>query len=150
MAAKILIVDDEPFTVDLLQTYLQIHGYETLSAFNGEDGLVMAKVENPDAMVLDLMMPDIEGYEVCARLRAFPQTTDLPILILSARVEQASKDRAMKAGANGYLTKPVVFSLLLSELKRVIEQRQIKTNKPPITNTSTSTSTPTSSTTSTT
>jgi DNA-binding response OmpR family regulator len=116
---KLLIVDDEEFTVDMLQTFLQINGYETIGAFNGEDGLVLAQVERPEMVILDLMLPDLEGYEVCRRLRTFPDGANIPVIVLSARTESASKERALSAGANAYLTKPVQFPNLLAELNRL-------------------------------
>jgi DNA-binding response OmpR family regulator len=119
---KLLIVDDEPFTVDMLQTFLEINGFQAVGAFNGEDGLVLIKVEEPEIVILDLMLPDIEGYEVCQRIRSYPDTAKLPVLILSARADAASKERAMAAGADGYLVKPVKFPELLSELNRLVEQ----------------------------
>ena len=78
---KLLIVDDEPFTVDMLQTFLEINGFQAVGAFNGEDGLVLIKVEEPEIVILDLMLPDIEGYEVCQRIRGYPDTKNLPVLI---------------------------------------------------------------------
>jgi DNA-binding response OmpR family regulator len=121
---KLLIVDDEPFTVDMLQTFLQFNGYETIGALNGEDGLVMVKVEQPEIVILDLMLPDIEGYEVCSRIRSHPPTTNVPVLILSARADAASKERATASGADGYLVKPVQFPELLAELKRLLELKR--------------------------
>ena len=120
--AKILIVDDEPFMVEMLQTFLGINGYETVGAYSGQDGIVLSQIESPDAMILDLMLPDIEGFEVCRALRSISVTERVPVLILSARTTQADKDRAMSAGANGYLTKPVRMAELLGELRRVIEK----------------------------
>ena len=120
---KLLIVDDEPFTVEMLQSFLQINGYETVGALNGEDGLVLVKVEQPEAVILDLMLPDIEGYEVCQRIRSYPDSAKLPVLIVSARTDAASRERAEAAGANGYMIKPVNFSQLLSELKRLLALR---------------------------
>ena len=117
---KVLIIDDEPFTVEMLQTFLQIHGYEAVGALNGADGIILSQVESPDALLLDLMLPDLDGFEVCHRLRAFPPTARLPVLILSARTAQVDIDHALTAGANGYLTKPVRFPELLSELKRLL------------------------------
>lgn len=128
---RLLIVDDEPFTIDMLQTFLEINGYEIFSALNGEDGLILVKVEQPDIMILDLMLPDIEGYEVCQRLRGYPDTAGLPILILSARAEASSRERAIKAGADGYLTKPVQFGDLLSELERLASLKRDKPAEPP-------------------
>ncbi len=99
--AKVLIVDDEEFTVDMLQTFLQMNGFETIGAYNGEDGLVLAQIESPDVLILDLMLPDLEGYDVCKRLRSYAPTSKLPVLILSARTTQVDKDKAISAGANG-------------------------------------------------
>ncbi|MHB8626629.1 MAG: response regulator transcription factor [Aggregatilineales bacterium] len=117
---KVLIIDDEPFTVEMLQTFLQIHSYTAIGAFNGADGIVLSQVEAPDVLILDLMLPDLDGFEICRRLRGFPSTAHLPVLILSARTAQVDKDKALAAGANGYLTKPVRFPDLLSELKRLL------------------------------
>jgi CheY-like chemotaxis protein len=121
MGTKLLIVDDEPFTVDMLETFLQINGYETVGAFSGEDGLLMVKVEHPEVVILDLMLPDIEGYEVCQRIRAYPPTASLPVLVLSARAEPDAKAKALSVGADSYMVKPVQFPILLSELKRLLE-----------------------------
>lgn len=124
MGTKLLIVDDEPFTVDMLETFLQLNGFETVGALNGQDGLTLVKVEQPELVILDLMLPDIEGYEVCKRIRAYPQSAGLPVLVLSARAESSSKDRAMEAGADAYLVKPVQFPQLLTELNRLLEQKK--------------------------
>jgi DNA-binding response OmpR family regulator len=118
---KILIVDDEAFTVDMLRTFLQINGYDTIGSFDGESGLVMAQAERPDIMILDLMLPDIEGFEVCRRLRSICDIDRMPVIVLSARVESLSRERAFEAGVDAYLTKPVQFPLLLSEIKRLTE-----------------------------
>ena len=88
--AKVLIVDDEPFTVEMLETFLQLQGYETVGALNGENGIIFAQIESPDILILDLMMPDIQGFEVCRRLRTMPLTAALPVLVLSARTAQAA------------------------------------------------------------
>jgi DNA-binding response OmpR family regulator len=128
---KLLIVDDEEFTVDMLQTFLQMNGFETFGAFNGEDGLVLVKVEQPEVIILDLMLPDIEGYEVCKRIRTYPDSATLPVVILSARAEQSSKERAMAAGADAYLVKPVQFPVLLSEVNRLLTEKKAQLAAPP-------------------
>ncbi|MCC7445916.1 MAG: response regulator [Anaerolineae bacterium] len=117
---KILVVDDEPFMIDVLQKFLSINNFETVGALNGEEALVLVKVEQPDAVILDLMLPDIEGYDVCARIRSYPETAQLPVIILSARTEEASVQRAMAAGATAYLTKPVKFPVLIAEIRRAL------------------------------
>jgi len=119
--SKLLIVDDEPATVDMLAIFLKMRGYETVAAYSGNDGLLMVSVENPDLLILDLMMPDLEGFDVCQRLRENPQNARLPILIVSARTDQDSINRAMSLGADGYLTKPVDLKLLHTEVQRLLE-----------------------------
>ena len=120
--AKVLIIDDEPFTVEMLETFLRMNGYDTVGALSGEDGIVLSQIESPDLLILDLMLPDLEGYEVCRRLRTLAAPTSaLPVLILSARIAQVDKEKALNAGANGYLTKPVQFPALLSELSRLLQ-----------------------------
>jgi DNA-binding response OmpR family regulator len=117
---KLLIVDDETATVDMLSTYFSIIGHEAVGAYSGEDGIVLAQVEKPDLLILDLMMPDIEGFEVCQRLRASGEFNSLPILILSARIDQGSIDRAITVGADAYLTKPIDLPRLTSEIQRLL------------------------------
>lgn len=117
---KLLIVDDEEATLDMLATYLSLIGHQTVSAVNGHDGLHKVQAENPDLMLLDLMMPDIQGYEVCAALRTQADYSTLPILIISARTDQDSKDKAMSSGADGYFTKPLDLPLLTQEIERLL------------------------------
>ena len=119
--AKLLIVDDEAATVDMLSTYLGLIGHETVGAFSGEEGLASVYTEKPDLLILDLMMPDLEGFDVCKQLRESGDYTTLPILIISARFDQQSIDRAMSLGADVYLTKPIDLPKLTSEIIRLVE-----------------------------
>ncbi|MBI5960730.1 MAG: response regulator [Chloroflexi bacterium] len=120
----IVIVDDEPFIVDMLSTFLEIKGYQVHGAYSGEDGLATVQVEKPDAVLLDLMLPDIDGLEVMSRLRAMPDFADLPIIIVSARTDTESKVRAEQGGANDYMTKPVQMPVLADLLSRLLSARQ--------------------------
>lgn len=123
MSPKVIaVVDDEPMIVEMLTTFLNVKGFEVRGVYSGQDGLTLVEVENPDLLILDLMLPDIEGYEVAERLRAMPSFAKLPILILSARTDQASINRAEQAGASAYLTKPVKFPVLLAEIERLLNQ----------------------------
>ncbi|MHB8750668.1 MAG: response regulator transcription factor [Aggregatilineales bacterium] len=117
---KVLVVDDELDNVRLLQFVLQRHGFEVVGASNGVEGLTLAQVETPDAIILDMMLPDISGEEFCTRLRRDAATARLPILVLSARSAPAFIDRAIAAGANFYMTKPANFTELVGELRRLI------------------------------
>ncbi|NDJ85969.1 MAG: response regulator [Chloroflexi bacterium] len=118
--AKLLVIDDETATVEMLSTYLQLKGYETAGAYTGQDGLVIARREQPALIILDLMMPFMDGYDVCRQIRSDPSLKDLPIVIVSARTDQKSIDRAMAAGANAYLTKPLDFSQLIAHISQLI------------------------------
>ena len=122
MPGKVIaIVDDEPHMVDLLSTYLKLRGYEVRGVYTGEDALTMVQVENPDALLLDLMLPDIDGFEVCRRLRATAAFAKLPIIVVSARTDQDAVNLATTAGATAYLTQPVKFPELISELARLVK-----------------------------
>ena len=117
----IAIIDDEPHMVEMLSTFLKIKGYQTRGVNSGQEGLVLVQTEQPDALLLDLMLPDIEGFEVLKKLRAMPAYADLPVLIVSARTDAASQTRAKQAGANAYLTKPINFPQLMAELDRLLK-----------------------------
>jgi two-component system OmpR family response regulator len=115
----IVIVDDEPHIVDMLSTFLTIKGFTPRGAYTGQDGLIMVGLEKPAALLLDLMLPDIDGFEVCRQLRGNPAHEKLPILIISARTDPEAQQLAAKAGADAYFTKPVRFPELMVELNRL-------------------------------
>lgn len=117
---KLLIVDDEIATVDMLKTFLQISGHDPVGAYSGDDGLVLAKIEQPELMILDLMMPDVDGYEVCRRVRSHPDLKALPIIIVSARTDQSAIEKAIDSGANVYMTKPINLIQLTGEIQRLL------------------------------
>jgi DNA-binding response OmpR family regulator len=116
----VLVVDDEPAIVDMVTTYLGFKGYEVHGANTGEDGLTLIPLERPDILLLDLMLPDMDGFEVCTRVRAMPEFAQMPVLIISARVDAESMARAERAGANGYLTKPIRMPELLAEVIKLL------------------------------
>lgn len=117
---KLLIIDDEEATVEMLSMFLQISGYNTLEAYAGDEGLVLAKLELPALIISDLMMPDIDGIELCRRVREHEELKDLPIIIISARTDATVIDRAMENGANAYLTKPIDLPQLIGEIERLL------------------------------
>lgn len=110
----ILVVEDDAPVRSLITTTLRAHDYKFLTAANGETALMMASTHNPDIMLLDLGLPDIDGVEVIRRVRAWSQ---LPILVLSARSEDADKIEALDTGADDYLTKPFSVEELLARLR---------------------------------
>lgn len=117
---KLLIIDDEPATVEMLTTFFEIHGHTAVGAYNGTDGLLLLDVEQPDIILLDLMMPDMHGYDVCKQLRAKEQSAKIPVLFISARTDREAIDKAYEVGGNGYVTKPPNLSQLLSEIQRIV------------------------------
>jgi CheY-like chemotaxis protein len=119
----VAIIDDEPLLVDMLTTFLKIKGFRVCSADSGEDGLTLVRIEKPDLLLLDLMLPDIDGFKVCQQLRATPDFAQMPILIVSARAESASMAQAETVGATGYMTKPVKLPMLLEEVQRLTQPK---------------------------
>jgi len=127
MAKRILIVDDELDSVRLIGLLLQRRGYEIIAAWSGAQALAKAQTENPDLVILDIMMPDMDGYEVCRQLRANPATANLPIIMFTAKAMIDDKVAGFQAGADDYLTKPIHPDELASRVKAVLqrsEQRQ--------------------------
>jgi CheY-like chemotaxis protein len=106
MTRKILIADDEEDIKVIVQLFLESKGFEIVTAYDGLDAVDKAKSEQPDLVLLDVMMPVIDGFEVCKRLKADPVTADIPIVMLSASSQTESKKRASAAGAVDYISKP--------------------------------------------
>ncbi len=125
----ILVIDDEPQILRALRTILSAHHYRVSVAQNGEQGLALAAAEQPDIIILDLGLPDIDGIEVCAQLR---QWTQAPIIILSVRSEESDKVQALDRGADDYLVKPFGANELLARL-RVAQRHLLKSQGEPAT-----------------
>lgn len=120
---KVLVIEDDPSARRLLGYALKQEGYEVLLAPNGLDGLKKAFEGDPDLVILDVMLPGVDGFEVCCRLRADPRTEQLPILMLSAKGQQADKATGLKVGANDYMVKPAAPSDLISSVQSLLVQR---------------------------
>jgi DNA-binding response OmpR family regulator len=105
---RVLAVDDDPIILQLLQLNLELEGYEVLTAGDGLAGLEAIRREHPEVVLLDVMMPNLDGFQVCERVRADedPAVAATPIVILSARAQQADVDAGLAAGADAYVTKP--------------------------------------------
>lgn len=120
--AKILIVDDEPDIIEFLQYNLEKEGFEVFSANNGESGLALAKKEKPDLIILDIMMPVMDGVEVCRQLRAQPEFKSTVITFLTAREEDYSQIAALDMGGDDYITKPIRPRVLISRIKALLRR----------------------------
>lgn len=106
MAYKILVVDDEPPIVRLMEFILARQGHEMVVAVNGEEALEKVRAESPDLVLLDIMMPRIDGYEVARTLRADPTHGDIPIIMLSAKAQEEDIRKGLEVGVDEYITKP--------------------------------------------
>ena len=103
---SVLVVDDEPYNLELIEAMLSASGYEVYLAGGGEEALPLAHEKRPDLIILDLMMPGISGFEVCARVKMDPQTGGTPVLFVTSLNQIADKERAMAAGGDDFISKP--------------------------------------------
>ena len=117
--AKILIVDDDVMITTLMQSLVGVGGHEPIVVNDSTEAMDTARETNPDLITLDLMMPHLTGYDICELLRADPQFADTPIIIISAREDTQSRERAFSLGANEYLNKPFNIDDFLDTIKRL-------------------------------
>jgi two-component system KDP operon response regulator KdpE len=116
---RILIVDDEPAILKFLRANLEIHHFETMAASNGAEALKIVEKEAPDLMLLDIMMPTMDGFETCRRVREWSQ---VPIIMLSARGDEDDKVKCLELGADDYITKPFGVGELTARVKAVLRR----------------------------
>jgi len=126
MMTKLLIIDDNPGITDMLELVLPPEGFDVTAVNSGPDGIQATQQLNPDVVVLDLMMPGVDGWQVCKEIRTFSQ---VPILILSAVVDSDEVKRAIAEGANDYLVKPARLDELVTHVKKLIEKTPNLENK---------------------
>jgi two-component system, OmpR family, alkaline phosphatase synthesis response regulator PhoP len=126
MTEKILVVEDDPAALRLVTFTLESAGYKVIPAVNGFDGLRKAQEEQPDLLVLDLMLPGIDGYEICHRLRSNSagSGSQVPILMLTAKSQQADRTMAEQVGVDLYLSKPVSPEEITAAVHSLLSQRQ--------------------------
>jgi two-component system alkaline phosphatase synthesis response regulator PhoP len=119
---KILIVDDEMDLVETVRFPLELEGYHVLVSYNGEDALNQVRKENPDLILLDLMLPKLDGYKVCRLLKFDDRYKHIPILMLTAKFQEKDTVLGMEAGANEYITKPLEMNDLLKKVKAYLNK----------------------------
>ena len=122
MSKKILVVDDEKAIADIIKFNLKKEGYEVITAGDGEEGVIKAFTENPDLILLDIMMPKIDGYEACKRIR---EKLSIPIIMLTARAEEVDKVLGLELGADDYVTKPFGIRELMARVKANLRKYEI-------------------------
>jgi CheY-like chemotaxis protein len=119
-AKRILVCDDDPVILRLLQVNLELENYEVLLAHHGARAVEIATKEHPDLVVLDIMMPRMDGYEACQKLKAHESTKDIPVIFLSAKAQPSDIERGKEYGVAAYLTKPFDPAELLEVVGRLV------------------------------
>jgi diguanylate cyclase (GGDEF)-like protein len=117
---KILLIDDEVSLLEVMKTNLEIEGYDVVTEMSGETGLVSAVVDQPDVVILDIMMPDVDGWEICQRIRSDPRTKYIPIIMLTALDETQHVVKGFECGADDYHAKPFDNAELFARIKSVL------------------------------
>jgi len=121
MSAKILIVDDEPRYVRLMEANLLTEGYQVIPAYNGQEALNLVTTQKPELVILDIMMPVLDGFTVCERIREF---SNIPIIIVTAKGEERDRVRGLDLGADDYIVKPFSATELLARVRAVLRRAQ--------------------------
>jgi two-component system cell cycle response regulator DivK len=122
-AARILVVEDDPDNRRIVVKVLAVDGYTTLEAADGESAVALARREHPDAILMDLAMPGVDGWEAARRLKADPATADIPIVALTAFALRGDEDRAREAGCDAYLAKPCRPQAIRDVVGRLLQRR---------------------------
>ena len=119
---KILVVDDEVDLVETVRFPLEMEGYHVLVSYNGEDALNQARKENPDLILLDLMLPKLDGYKVCRLLKFDERYKHIPIFMLTAKTQEKDKVLGLETGADEYITKPFEMDVLMEKVKAYLNK----------------------------
>jgi DNA-binding response OmpR family regulator len=122
MAKRILVIEDYLSTARFLTYTLEQEGFQTSVARNGIEGLRKAQEEKPDLIILDVMLPGLDGFELCRRLRADEKTAKLPVLMLSAKVQEVDKTTGLKMGADMYMSKPALPEKIVAAVKSTLNK----------------------------
>ena len=123
MAKNVLVIDDEADIGEMIKIRLEANGYRVVLAYDGLDGIEKAKKEVPDIILLDILMPQMDGFEVCQRLRVIPKMGNVPIIMLTAIKTEATLERAREAGSQDYLVKPFDGQELAQRVRFYLEKK---------------------------
>jgi DNA-binding response OmpR family regulator len=119
---KILLIEDTEDLIKLVKMYLEHHRYEVITAYDGQEGLQKAKTDRPDLIILDLMLPKINGYKVCGLLKRDTKYSKIPIILFTAKTQEKDMKLGKEVGADAYLTKPFEPEVLLSKIRELIKE----------------------------
>ncbi|MEW6712740.1 MAG: response regulator [Candidatus Riflebacteria bacterium] len=117
---QILIIDDEEAIVLLLETILGVYDYQSISCMQPENAVALARSKKPDLIILDIAMPGIDGYEICSTLKSSPETSSIPVLMVTALALSQDKKRGLECGANGFVFKPFDPQMVISEIEKLL------------------------------
>jgi len=117
---KILIADDRPEVVELVRVTLEGEDYQIIDASDGKEALDKIRGEKPDLVLLDVMMPEMDGFEVLSKLKKDPEAKEIPIIMLTAKGQGVDKEKGRQVGASGYITKPFSPSALLNKIEEIL------------------------------
>jgi CheY-like chemotaxis protein len=123
---KILVVEDDEMNRDLLTRRLARKGFDAIAAVDGREGLEMAHSAHPDIILMDLSLPEIDGWEATRRIKADPETHAIPVIAITARAMAGDRERALAAGCDGYDTKPVEFSDLVAKIEALLAPSPVR------------------------
>lgn len=121
--AKILLIEDNEMNRDMLVERLELHGYQTLTAADGLQGVAMAQWEKPDLILMDISLPVLDGWQATQQIKASPETSAIPIIALTAHVMAGDREKSLAAGCDEYEAKPVDFTRLLAKIATLLERR---------------------------
>lgn len=125
---RILIVDDEPSIVKMVAKRLEVEGFDVLVAMDGQEGLDKAQTESPDLIILDLMLPKVNGYEVCSQLKQDARFQKIPIMLFTAKTQARDEQLGKECGANAYIRKPFQGKELVDTIRALLSGGSIKTS----------------------
>ena len=123
MSGKVLVIEDDPTSLRLIEYALKQRGYQVMTTLNGLEGIITAQKEEPDLIILDIMLPGIDGFEVCRRLHSGSQTARIPILIISAKTQKEDINAGFKAGADDYLLKPASPTEIINRVESLLSKK---------------------------
>lgn len=117
---RVLVIEDNINNMELMEFILETSGYEVMKAFNGRDGVTMAREKSPDFILLDIQLPDIMGTEVLTLIRSLPEGRHVPVIAVTSFAMAGDEERLMAAGCNGYIEKPINPDLIINQIERII------------------------------
>lgn len=120
--SRILVVDDEPDVIKIISVRLKAAGYDVITAEDGQEGLLKARTEKPDLVLLDLMLPKVDGFQVCRMLKYDENFKSIPIILLTARTQEADKQAGKDVGADAYIEKPFDYKELLTKIEELLKK----------------------------